>query len=142
MPFVTDFVSFEEEVVNPAEKLSYFYLHDKISGKDYRPTYPNGIIDLDYGIIMKLPNPFSVSHQVIMFAGCDSHGVLASVRAISFDPDTKPILKQIHRNIKGLTGEKEKYYFCVIRCQAVGHDVGRLAVEEVHLLNGKISWAN
>jgi len=51
-------------------------LVDTASGEIlYQATLENGSVVRDYGYLLRLPNPFSAEHMVLLFAGCETYGV-------------------------------------------------------------------
>jgi hypothetical protein len=101
----------------------------------YEPTYQGDEVESDYGLILKLPNPLGDQSEILILAGCDTHGVLAAARSISLHPDANVVLKAIRKHLGLGAYFRENYFAAIVHCIAVGNDVTRLKLVDFHPLN-------
>lgn len=123
MAFISDFVIFEG-----------FVLKDRIAGHDYETVYEADKVHHDYGLILKLPNPSGFPTEILILAGCDTHGVLAAARAVSLHPDGKTALKALRKRLGLFAHFRRNYYMAIVGCKAVGNEVGNLELIDFHSL--------
>jgi hypothetical protein len=69
------------------------------SGQAYRPEYDEtGHPVIDYGLALKVPNPYEVTEWFYAFAGCHTYGCLAAARLVSvFEPRALEYLRVFHK---------------------------------------------
>jgi hypothetical protein len=74
-------------------------LRSKRSGQTYRPEYDSdGHPVIDYGLALKVPNPYEVTEWFYAFSGCHTYGCLAAARLVSvFEPRALEYLRAIHK---------------------------------------------
>lgn len=54
------------------------FIIDGSNPQIFTPTYQNGEVKTDYGVIIQLPNPFGDNTYVTIFSGCETFGVKAA----------------------------------------------------------------
>lgn|GEM_PF-4530833 len=85
-------------------------------GKDYTCRFRNdGTPEEDYGIIIKMPNPFNPERWIIICAGCRAFGTLAATMALC-NPVVLPKISQLYGEgqpfeilVRGLWLEENPY---------------------------------
>lgn len=102
----------------------------------YEASYDdNDAIQTDYGLILKIPNPFDNSAEVLILAGCDTPGVLAAARSISLHPDGRRMTKTIRKRLGRFAYFRKNYFVAIVRCDVIGNEVGKLDLVKFHLLD-------
>jgi hypothetical protein len=98
-----------------------------VSNIKYATVYnANQQPEKDYGVIIRMVNPFSPTKDIIMAMGCDTHGVLAAASLISSRPDDNKTKSMLKKSI-GI-----RRYFCktsfiaVVSCEVLGNDISKV----------------
>jgi hypothetical protein len=128
-----------EKVMQPLSRIVKFdaalILHDLLAGSQFETKYSDGnTVERDYGLILKLPNPMRIGGELLVLAGCDTHGVLAAARAISPHPDGTGTSHAIRAQLGFGAFARKDYYMAVVSCNAVGNEVGTLQLVAFHRL--------
>jgi hypothetical protein len=90
---------------------------------------------LDYGVIIRITNPFNNARDVIIISGCDTHGVLAAATLISSKNETKVARRKL-RSFLGLKSYfYQQDYVAVIECAVLGNTIGHIKTKEVLHIN-------
>lgn len=87
-------------------------------------TYVKSLEDeIDYGLIIRLKNPFDTTKKALIIAGCGSHGVLAA--SMLFNKSKK--FNSIKKDFKKKFGLKNyilnKDFVAIVQCNIIGNDI-------------------
>ncbi len=80
-------------------------------------------LDEDYGLIIRMINPFATTRKALIIAGCGSHGVLAA--SILFNKTRKfgDVQKDFKKKIGFFNRLLNKNFIAIVRCRMIGNDV-------------------
>ena len=110
-------------------------LIDLISKQEYETTEKDGKPVKDYGIVLKIPNPYDKDNCLILIAGCDTYGVLAGSKCISYL--TKKGHEFVHKISKSIGFlHIKKYFAAIVSADIVKEDVFSVKIikfYQVHL---------
>lgn len=122
--------SCSRDVLDQLKKEAYFDEFALVIGKDkFEAVYDAKDEPLsDFGLIIRTVNPFDCTKDLILVAGCDTHGVLGAATSISLKSDAISTRKQL----KSLLGIRyyllKTNYIVVTKCNVLGNDISGLDV--------------
>jgi len=79
--------------------------------------------DEDYGLIIRMVNPFATTRKALVIAGCGSHGVLAASMLFNKTGKFKNIRKDFKKKFGFSNHLLNKDFIAIIRCRIIGNDV-------------------
>jgi hypothetical protein len=71
-------------------------IHDKNTNEDFEPEYDKNELCKDYGIVMRVPNPYNTSKKFFLFAGCYDYGTYFGAKIATDPKSVQRILKDTH----------------------------------------------
>jgi hypothetical protein len=130
MAYISEKVSFEPESGDLLDKFS-------TASKRYEATYDdNDVILSDYGLILKIPNPFDITREVMVLAGCDTPGVLAAARSISLNPEGKTATKAMRKSLRRFAYFRDNSFVAIVKCNVIGNEIGIPELVAFHPIQG------
>ncbi len=101
----------------------------KVGNDEYEASYDENDEPLsDFGLVIRSDNPFDCTKDLILVAGCDTHGVLGAATSISLKSDAINTRKKF----KSLLGFRYFFlktnYLAVTKCNVLGNDISGLDV--------------
>lgn len=71
-------------------------IHDKNTNEDFEPEYDKNELCKDYGILMRVTNPYNTSKKFFLFAGCYDYGTYFAAKIATDPRSVERILKDTH----------------------------------------------
>lgn len=99
----------------------------------YSPIEEDGRVITDFGLIIRLRNPWNKDKSVFLFSGCDTYGVLGSSKLFSITKNKS--LRKIQRNISKLS--KYNYFAIILQVQALKWDIGDIITKHQYTIHYK-----
>jgi hypothetical protein len=112
-----------------------FCLVDRETSDRYSATIQEDRIVRDYGLIVKISNPYNRDEIALVIAGCHTFGCHAAARVVSaVDEHSKRALKEFSRTLKGA-----KYFGAVVEAEVVDEHVASVRIVSYKEVNSR-SW--
>lgn len=86
---------------------------------------------VDYGFIVRFPNPVSPQHKAFIVAGCGSNGVLAASQLINKTNRFSWLKAEFKRKFGFLNRLRNKDYIVIFRTTIIENDVGDVHIVDV-----------
>ena len=121
-----------KQMLENISKEVYFDENDNLIffGNPYAKSLDSGV---DYGLVVRHNNPFSPDKEVIILAGCGSHGVLAA--SMLFEQSKRFI--HIYKDFKKKRGWYgnlvNKDFLMLLKCHMTGNEVSNLTIEDLRV---------
>ncbi len=125
-----------KNLMKHTKSLVYFDENDALHFNDH--VYKKSVEDeVDYGLIIRLKNPFDTTKKALIIAGCGSHGVLAASMLFNKSNKFKEIQKDFEKKIGFINHIFNKDFIAVIQCRMNGNDISEVTfIEVIKLING------
>jgi hypothetical protein len=82
----------------------------------------------DTGAVVRIPNPFDKSKDVMMVLGCDTFGVLAASLVISSRPDAKDARRGLGKRLGWRRYFGMPAFAAIVHCDVLGNDIGAVTL--------------
>ena len=111
-----------ENLMKHLKSIVFFDENDALNYKDqiYSKSEEQ---DEDYGLIIRMENPFATTRKALIVAGCGSHGVLAASMFFNKTRKIKNIHKDFKKNVGFFNHLLNKDFIVIVRCRMIGNDV-------------------
>jgi hypothetical protein len=104
-----------------------FQLFD--STGQYSATYDeNDNALVDYGIVLRISNPFDPTKDLILVAGCDTYGVLGAATLISLKEEVSKQRSSIQKMLGFKNFFSKKNYYAIVQCSVLGNDISQIKI--------------
>ncbi|RZB30972.1 MAG: hypothetical protein AEth_00926 [Candidatus Argoarchaeum ethanivorans] len=80
-------------------------------------------IDEDYGLIIRMINPFATTRKALIIAGCGSHGVLAASILFNKTKKFRDVQKDFKKKFGFFNNLLNKNFIAIVKCRMIGNDV-------------------
>jgi len=111
-----------------------FYLCD--SSSQYSATYDeNDNVLVDYGIVLRIENPFDSTKDLFLIAGCDTYGVLGAATLISLREEVSKQRSSIQKMLRQKNFFLKKNYYVIVKCSVLGNDISQIKIEKFSKFN-------
>ena len=97
-------------------------------------TYDGESAVHDFGAVVRVPNPFDPSKDVLLTAGCDTFGVLAAALTVSPRVDAAAPRTELHRRLGWRKYLRRPSYVAIVECDVLGNDVGNIKLKSVRVI--------
>lgn len=111
-----------------------FQLCDSTS--QYSTIYDeNDIALVDYGVVLRIDNPFDLTKDLILVAGCDTYGVLAAATLISLKEEASRQRSSIRKKLGFKKFLLKQNYYVIVQCSVLGNTISQLKIVKFKKIN-------
>jgi len=99
-----------------------YFLVDEITGQRHETEEDETQIYVDYGLILRMRNPYDRKNNFVLLAGCDTFGVLAAAKCMSsLSSFGYATIKTIDRQLGRFF--RKPHFGAIVRCDIIGAKV-------------------